>query len=305
MFDFTSDFWSWFIIVPVVVGLIAMALLNVWMSEKPRPKGEEAKPMGHVWDEDLQELNNPLPSWWLKMFYLTIIFAAVYLVLYPGLGSFKGVLDWTQEGQYETELQKAEASYGPIYQAYLSQDVPVLAADDEAMKTGQRLFGTYCAICHGSDAGGGPGFPNLADNDWLYGGNPAQIKTSITQGRNGAMPAWEAMLGQDGVFNVAEYVLSLSGRKVNAGAAALGKQKYDQLCIACHGIDGKGNQALGAPNLTDKVWLYGGSQRAVMHSITNGRNGRMPKHEGFLDEAKIHLLTAYVYSLSAADKPAQ
>lgn len=305
MFDFTSDFWSWFIIVPVVGGLIGLTMLNIWMSEKPRPKGEEAKPMGHVWDENLQELNNPLPKWWLQMFYITIVFSVGYLVLYPGLGVFKGVLGWTQEGQYDTEVNKAAEIYGPIYQAYLEQDVQTLVKDDEALKTGQRLFGTYCAVCHGSDAGGGPGFPNLTDNDWLFGGQPEQIQATITQGRTGAMPAWEQMLGQEGVFNVAEYVLSLSGRKVNEGAARLGKEKFNQICIACHGIDGKGNQALGAPNLTDPVWLYGGSQRAVMQSIAKGRAGKMPKHEGFLDEAKIHLLTAYVYSLSADTQPAR
>lgn len=305
MFDFTSDFWSWFIIIPVVGGLVYLVALNIWMSEKPRPKGEEPKPMGHVWDENLQELNNPLPKWWLQMFYITIVFGAVYLVLYPGLGSFKGMLGWTQEGQYEDEIKKAEDTFGPIYAAYLQQDATTLVSDAEALKTGQRLFGTYCAICHGSDARGGHGFPNLTDNDWLYGSSTEAIKTSINAGRIGAMPPWGAALGQDGVFEVSEYVLSLSGRTVNQARAQKGAEKYKAMCIACHGADGKGNQALGAPNLTDKVWLYGGSQRAVMDSIANGRNGKMPKHEGFLDEAKIHLLTAYVHSLSAEDKPAK
>ena len=305
MFDFTSDFWSWFIIIPVIGGLVYLVALNIWMSEKPRPKGEEPKPMGHVWDEDLQELNNPLPKWWLQMFYITIVFGAVYLVLYPGLGSFKGLFGWTQTGQYEDELQKAEDTFGPIYTAYLKQDATSLMADPDALKTGQRLFGTYCAICHGSDARGGHGFPNLTDNDWLYGDSVAAIKTSIAAGRVGAMPPWGAALGQDGVFEVSEYVLSLSGRNVNQARAQKGSEKYKAMCIACHGADGKGNHALGAPNLTDKVWLYGGSQRAVMDSIANGRNGKMPKHEGFLDEAKIHLLTAYIKSLSAKATPAK
>lgn len=305
MFDFTSDFWSWFIIIPVVVGLVAMIALNMWMTEKPKPKGEEPKPMGHVWDEDLQELNNPLPKWWLQMFYITIFFSIGYLVLYPGLGSFKGLLGWTQEGQYNTEVQKAEETFGPIYANYLKQDATTLMKDPEAHKTGQRLFGTYCAICHGSDARGSHGFPNLRDYDWLYGGTTDAIKVSIAQGRVGSMPPWEAALGKEGVFDVSEYVLSLSGRDVNTARASKGKEKYNQMCVACHGADGKGNLALGAPNLTDNTWLYGGSQRAVIDSISNGRNGKMPKHEGFLDEAKIHLLTAYVYSLSTEDKTAK
>jgi len=301
MFDFTSDFWPWFINVPVVIGLISMYLLIVWMKKRPEEGSLDGEPLDHKWDETLVELNNPMPSWWVNMFYITLIFAAVYLLLYPGLGTWKGLLGWTQAGQYESELEKAEATYGPIYAAYLEQDVIALSKDDEARKTGHRLFSTYCAICHGSDARGSRGFPNLANEDWLYGGSPEAIKTSITQGRNGVMPAWEQILGKEGVFNVAEYVLSLSDRKVNETAARLGQAKFQQLCVSCHAADGTGNQALGAPNLTDNVWLYGGSQRAVIETIANGRSGRMPKHEGFLDEAKIHLLTAYVYGLSAGD----
>ena len=301
MFDFTSDFWPWFINVPVVIGLISMYLLIVWMKKRPEEGSLDGEPLDHKWDETLVELNNPMPSWWVNMFYITLIFAAVYLLLYPGLGTWKGLLGWTQAGQYESELEKAEETYGPIYAAYLEQDVIALSKDDEARKTGHRLFSTYCAICHGSDARGSRGFPNLANEDWLYGGSPEAIKTSITQGRNGVMPAWEQILGKEGVFNVAEYVLSLSDRKVNETAARLGQAKFQQLCVSCHAADGTGNQALGAPNLTDNVWLYGGSQRAVIETIANGRSGRMPKHEGFLDEAKIHLLTAYVYGLSAGD----
>lgn len=306
MFDFTSDFWPWFIAIPVIAGLIGLVVINLWMSKDDKGHGNEPQPMGHVWDEDLQELNNPLPKWWLQMFYITIIFGAVYLVLYPGLGDWKGILGWTQISQYKSELEKADDTFGPIYTRYLQQDASTLMNDAEALKTGQRLFGTYCAICHGSDAGGGQGFPNLRDSDWLYGGSPKDIKASITHGRTGGMPPWGAALGKDGVFNVSEYVLSLSGRNVNTGRANLGKEKFDQICTACHGTDGKGNIALGAANLTDNIWLYGGSQRAVMESISNGRSGKMPKHEGFLDEAKIHLLTAYVYSLSAKNqKPAK
>lgn len=303
MFDFTSAFWSWFIIVPSALGILGMFVLLRWMLKKPSDGSElDGKPMEHSWDEDLVELNNPLPVWWLNMFYITLFFAIGYLVLYPGMGSYKGLLGWTQAGQYEREIQAAEEKFGPIYAKYLAQDIDSLSQNTTALKTGQRLFGTYCAICHGSDAAGTRGFPNLTDVDWLYGGSPENIKASITHGRNGVMPAWEPVLGKEGVFNVAEYVLSLSGRKVNITAARLGQIKFQQLCIACHGTDGKGLHALGAANLTDKVWLYGASQRSVMTSISGGRSGRMPAHQDFLDEAKIHLLTAYVYQLSAGDK---
>ena len=303
MFDFTSEFWPWFITVLSVLGLISMYLLIMWMKKKPKDGSSlDGKPMDHSWDEDLVELNNPMPSWWVNMFVITIVFSFVYLLLYPGLGSWKGLLGWTQAGQYNAELEKADKTYGPIYAAYLEQDVATLGKNDEARKTGHRLFNTYCALCHGSDARGSRGFPNLADKDWLYGGSPEAIKMSIAHGREGSMPAWEQILGKEGVFNVSEYVLSLSGRKVNDTAARLGQDKFKQLCVACHAADGSGKYALGAPNLTDKVWLYGGSQRSVIKSISEGRKGSMPKHEGFLDEAKIHLLTAYVYNLSAGEK---
>ena len=303
MFDFTSNFWPWFITVPVVIGLIAMWWLIKWMDKKPSDGSQlDGEPMDHVWDEDLVELNNPLPSWWKNMFYITIIFSVGYLALYPGLGSFKGLLGWTQTGQYDSELAKADETFGPIYAGYLQKDIVSLAADDDAVKTGRRLFNNYCALCHGSDAAGSHGFPNLTDNDWLYGGTPENIKASISLGRIGAMPPWGQVLGNDGVFNVSEYVLSLSGRETNPTAVAAGKEKYAQLCLACHAADGTGNQALGAPNLADKVWLYGASQRAVMASISDGRTGNMPAHKDFLDEGKIHVLTAYVYSLSAGGK---
>lgn len=298
MFDFTSGFWSWFIILLTVGSFAGVLWLILWMSEKRKEPGAKAETMGHVWDEDLAELNNPLPQWWLIMFYITIAFGAVYLLLYPGLGSFRGLLNWTQHGRYDSEMRAAEETYGPLYEGYLKQDIKTLSANPEALKTGHRLFVNYCAVCHGSDARGATGFPNLRDTDWLYGGDPMQIQASIANGRSGAMPAWEAALGKDGVFNVTEYVISLSGRPVNETAASLGREKYQQMCVACHGADGTGNTAIGAPNLADSVWLYGGSQRAVMDSIANGRQGNMPPHSEFLGEAKVHLLAAYVYSLS-------
>lgn len=298
MADFTSSFWSWYIVIPVVLGIVAMFVLNRWMTDSHRKAGEKAKPMGHVWDEDLQELNNPLPRWWLNLFYITLFFGIGYLILYPGLGTWRGTLGWTETGQYDKEMAAADKEFGPLYGQYLKEDLKALAANPEALKTGERLFVNYCTVCHGSDAGGAPGFPNLRDEDWLYGGDPATIKASILNGRTGAMPAWGAVLGREGVSNVAEYVISLSGRSVNDTIAATGKEKFQQLCAACHGPDGKGNPALGAPNLTDNIWLYGGSKQTIMESIDKGRAGRMPAHAEFLGEAKAHLLAAYVYSLS-------
>jgi len=303
MFDFTSNFWPWFITVPVVIGIIAMWLLVRWMNKKPSDGSQlDGKPLDHVWDEDLVELNNPLPSWWKNMFYITIVFSIGYLALYPGLGKWKGLLNDSQVKQYEREMKKAEETFAPIYASYLEKDVVSLSGDADALKTGRRLFNNYCALCHGSDAAGSHGFPNLTDTDWLYGGSPENIKASIANGRNGAMPAWGQILGNEGVFNVSEYILSLGGRDASPIAVAAGKQKYAQLCVACHAADATGNHALGAPNLTDKVWLYGASQRSVMASIFDGRDGKMPAHKDFLDAGKIHVLTAYVYSLSAGSK---
>lgn len=298
MADFISPFWSWFIILLSLGGIVSMFVLNRWMSEPPRKDESRPKPMGHVWDEDLQELNNPLPRWWLNLFYITLVFSLGYLVLYPGLGSFAGALGWSQEDQYRREVAAVDKQVGPMYEKYSREPLAALALDREAIKTGERLFITYCTGCHGSDARGGPGFPNLRDHDSLWGGDPETLKASIVNGRTGVMPPWGAALGPDGVFNVAEYVLSLSGKRVDPTAAEAGREKFQQLCVACHGPEGKGNPALGAPNLTDNIWLYGGSQKAVMESIDKGRAGRMPAHAEFLGEAKAHLLAAYVYSLS-------
>jgi len=301
MADFTSSFWNWYIIIPTVGGIIACFLLIRWLSTDIKP-GEQAKTMGHVWDEDLEELNNPLPRWWLGMFYITLIFGIVYLLLYPGLGSFQGLLGWTSKSQYQREIDLADAKFGPLFEKYQGMDIVAVADDANARRMGERLFVNYCATCHGSDARGARGFPNLRDNDWLYGGTPDTIKQTIMNGRSGVMPAWEAALGGEaGVADMTEYVFSLSGRNVDQAAAARGAEKYQTLCVACHGADGTGNQALGAPNLTDNIWLYGGSPARVQETIAKGRNGKMPAQE-FLGEAKVHLLAAYVYSLSTGQE---
>jgi cytochrome c oxidase cbb3-type subunit 3 len=266
----------------------------------------ESDTTGHTWDEDLVEYNHPLPRWWIWLFYITIVFSLVYLLLYPGLGSYAGSFKWTSTGQYEEEVKSAEALYGPLYQKFASQDVRQLAADPEARAVGQKLFLNNCAQCHGSDAAGGRGFPNLTDRDWLYGGEPEAIEASIMNGRNGIMPALGPSLGQEGTLDAANYVLSLSGAKHDAARAARGKQTFAAVCSACHGADGKGNQTLGAPNLTDNIWLHGGSEAAIVETITKGRGSNalnpgqsaMPAHKDSLGEAKVRILAAYVYSLS-------
>jgi len=303
MADFTSKFWEWYILILVGLSFVFCFALVIWMSRGRKP-GAKVESHGHVWDGDLEELNNPLPIWWLYMFYITLVFGIVYLLIYPGSGVFAGAFKWSEVGQYEQEMKVAEQKYGPLYEKFRTQDIVAVASNPEALKMGQRLFMTYCTACHGSDAGGGPGFPNLRDKDWLYGGQPETIKASIMDGRNGAMPPWGAVLGSEGVHNVSEYVMSLSGRKVNTEAAGEGKEKFQQLCVACHGADGKGNPAMGAPNLTDNIWLYGGSQAAIMKSMSDGRSGRMPAHGEFLGEAKVHLLAAYIYSLSNKESKA-
>jgi cytochrome c oxidase cbb3-type subunit 3 len=232
------------------------------------------------------------------LFYITVLFALVYLALFPGLGSFGGALGWSSQQRFETEMAAANRQFGPLYEKYLGMDLRAVAADAQAREMGQRLFLNNCAQCHGSDARGSRGFPNLRDGDWLYGGSPEQIQTSIAQGRGGMMPAQAAILGSsDDVKDVAAYVLSLSGRTHDGLRAQRGKPKFAQVCAACHGQDGKGNVMLGAPNLTDGVWLYGGSEPAIIETISKGRNGRMPAHQELLGEAKVHLLAAYLLSL--------
>jgi len=296
MSDFFSEFWTVWIAIGTLGGIAFLMILLVANSSQPLKEGEDPESMGHNWD-GIEELNNPLPLWWLIMFWLTIIFALGYLFLYPGIGSYKGYLDSNNLAEYNAEVMAADAKYNPIYEKYAAIDIATLSKDDSAMRTGGRLFANNCAICHGSDARGARGFPNLTDNDWLYGGQPAQIKTTILNGRHGNMPAWKAILGDDGVKQVASYVLSLSGRKVPADEISAGKEKFSA-CAGCHMATGKGMQALGAPNLTDKIWLYGASRKAIEKTISYGRKGVMPSFKAHLGENKAHIVAAYIYSLS-------
>jgi cytochrome c oxidase cbb3-type subunit III len=241
-----------------------------------------------------------LPNWWRWLFYITIVFGLAYLVVYPGLGSFPGIFKWTSTGQYQTEQARAAERYGPLFGKYAAMEIPAVAADPQAREIGQRLFLNYCAQCHASDARGSRGYPNLADDDWLWGGDPATVKASIVNGRNGLMPPFGPILGEDGVRDAAHYVLSLSGLTHDGLRAARGKELYAANCAACHGSEGKGNPALGAPNLTDRTWLYGGGETSIAETIRKGRNNQMPAWGEFLGDAKAHVLAAYVWGLSNA-----
>jgi len=299
--DFTSGFWNIWIIVLTVLGIAGCALLLWQQSSWKVKKGDQpvaGSTTGHVWDDDLTELNNPLPRWWMWLFYITIIFSVGYLIAYPGLGNLPGTLGWRSTGEHDAEVKQAEAKYGPLFDSYLKKDLKVVAADPQAHAIGERLFLTYCAQCHGSDARGNKGFPNLTDNDWLHGGTPEIIKETILKGRHGVMPPMAAAVGTDkDVDNVANYVLSLSNSAHDPIKAELGKSKF-AACMACHGPGGVGNQALGAPNLSDKIWLYGGSIDTIKETINKGRDNTMPAFGEFLGEPKVHVLAAYVWSLS-------
>ncbi|WP_296049227.1 cytochrome-c oxidase, cbb3-type subunit III [uncultured Alteromonas sp.] len=316
-----SMFWTIWISVITLGTIVGSYLLLRWnlTNYTGHPEGES---MGHEFD-GIVEINNPLPRWWTILFYITIVWSFFYLALYPGLGSWEGFWGWkssnqnvqsleesaqaridAKEGgylvQYDRELDFAAEKFDPIFEAYAKVPVEELVKNEEAVKVGQRLFMQNCSQCHGSDARGNMGFPNLTDDDWLYGGSGAKIKETLTNGRNAAMPAWIDAMGEQGIKETVAYVLSLSGREMEENHDALaeaGKARF-MACAACHGMDGKGNQMLGAPNLTDNTWLYGGSERAITETLTYGRNGVMPSFKKTLGDNKIHVVATYVYSLS-------
>lgn len=298
MSDFVSEFWSYFVAVLTIASILICGIVLKIFSTRLVVKDKPVETMGHVWDGDLEEYNNPLPAWWKNLFYITLVFSFGYLVLFPGLGSFQGVLNWSSKGQFDEEANKAQAKYGPLFEKFAKTDLVVLSNDYEARMMGQRLFLTYCAQCHGSDARGAKGFPNLTDKDWLYGGEPETIKTTILNGRNGIMPPFGQVLGEAGVKATANYVLTLAGKGGDPVLSAKGKELFAANCAACHGPEGKGTPAMGAPNLTDNVWLYGGSETTLIETIAKGRNNMMPAQKEFLGEAKVHLLAAYVLGLN-------
>jgi cytochrome c oxidase cbb3-type subunit 3 len=297
MSDFTSNFWSMYV-AGITIFSISACLLLLWFSGKAKAMTANDNTTGHVWDGDLREMNNPLPRWWVGLFIITIVFAGVYLYLYPGLGNYPGKTGWTSKGQLEAEIAKGNAEVAPLYAKFAAMSVEDVAKDPQAHAIGERLFMNNCSQCHGSDAHGGKGFPNLTDSDWLHGGTPEKIIETITKGRIGQMPVMAPAVGtSDDVKNVANYVLSLSGSPHDSVRANLGKPKF-AVCAACHGADGKGNQAVGAPNLTDNIWLHGYGEAAIITMVTNGKINQMPAQGEKLSEAQIKVLAAYVWAFS-------
>jgi cytochrome c oxidase cbb3-type subunit 3 len=293
--------WSLFVIILTILNIAACFWLLRWTS-KPRTANEKiggGADTGHVWDQDLREYNNPLPKWWLWLFYITIAFGLLYLALFPGLGNFAGIKGWTQSNQYAQERAAVEARAEQLLAPLAALPVAELVNNEQAMSTAHNLFQQNCAQCHGSDGGGATGFPSLADADWQWGSDADSVVATIAQGRIAAMPAWGQVLGEPGVDEAVAYVQALSGQPADATLAAAGKVRFEQVCAACHGVDGRGNPLLGAPNLTDGVWLYGGDAATIKATLLNGRNGQMPAWDGKLGEQRIKLLAAYVTKLAA------
>jgi cytochrome c oxidase cbb3-type subunit 3 len=294
---------SLFIVVLTTLNIAGAVALLWWMR---RPHGEVQKPgaetTGHVWDGDLREYNNPLPRWWLWLFLISVAFAIVYLYLYPGLGSYPGRLGWTSVAQHEAQARQAEAQAQQLLARFAGRPVEDLMKDPAARTVGRNLFANNCAVCHGADGRGAPHFPNLADKDWLWGGDPATVEATIANGRTGVMVAWKDVLGSAGVEDTLAYVLSLSGRSLPAGNVAHGAELFAANCAACHGERGQGNPLLGAPNLTDQIWLHGGTLDAVRETIMNGRQNQMPAQLERLGPVRVRLLAAYVLGLG---EPAQ
>lgn len=300
-----SDFFSstvGLLVAGITLFSIVMCGVLLWVQASKKLKVSldvKSNSTGHVWDEDLQELNNPMPRWWMGLFYITIVFAFAYLYFFPGLGTYEGKSDWSSEGQYRAERKRVEERAAPLFAKFEGLKVEQIAHMPEAKAMGERLFLNNCAQCHGSDARGSRGFPNLTDTDWLYGGTGEAIQTSIVEGRNGMMPPMIAAVGSDdNAKAVAQYVLSFSGRANDPLKAQLGRKIFGEVCAACHGADGKGNQAVGAPNLTDKTWLYGGTEKSIVETIKNGRQGHMPSHQKILTADQIRVVASYVWQMS-------
>ena len=290
-----TSFWSMWIIVLTSVTIVGITW--ILFANRKREQQSADKTTGHEYD-GIQEFDNPLPAWWFYMFVLTIVWGVGYLVIYPGMGNFPGILGWTQIEQHDRQVTAADEKFRSMRDRYMALPVEEIAGDPAVRKMGMRMFGNNCAQCHGADAKGSYGFPNLADGDWIFGGTPDAIKASIANGRQAAMPPWGSIIGDKGVTDVTAYVMSINGRESDSAQVAAGEKVFQTYCVACHGADATGNPALGAPNLKNGIWLYGGTPEQISHSIRAGRNGVMPAHGDTLSEDKIHIITAYVYGLS-------
>jgi cytochrome c oxidase cbb3-type subunit 3 len=291
-----TPFWSAFIIAIVVLNIAGSA----WILFANARDSSPDKTTGHVWDEDLTEYNKPLPLWWVGLFVASIVFGIGYLVVYPGFGSYAGTFAWTSAKEHDRDVAEADAKAAEALAPFRERPVADLEKDPKALAIGHNVFANNCVACHGSAARGGPGFPNLTDNDWLYGGDPEVVVTTITNGRAGVMPPWGAVLGDAGVENVAQFVLALSGQPHDTAKADLGKAQFQTMCVACHGAEGKGNPLVGAPNLTDGTWLYGGDLASIETTLRNGRNGQMPAWGKTLGADRVKLVAAWVLSQSNA-----
>ena len=290
---------SGFVIFFTLISLAGCLWLLWWTARTRVGTGDGSDKTGHVWDGDLEEYNKPLPRWWLGLFVLTVVFAVAYLLYFPGLGNFTGTAGWTQVAEHQADVQRAQERLEQRLASVKDLDLQTLAQDASAMALARNLFAANCSTCHGSDARGARGFPNLADDDWLWGAEEANVLTSIGSGRHGVMPALGSVLGDQGLNEVAAYVFSLSGRQAPADWVAAGEQRFATICAACHGVTARGNPSLGAPNLTDGIWLHGGDLATIRTTIANGRNSEMPAHLQLLGTTKVRLLAAYVRSLSA------
>jgi len=291
-------FWHWFVAAGTIVFTIWCIWLISWSAKQGPQNVADDDLVGHKWDGDIEEWNNPAPKWWLYLYFITIAWAVGYMIAFPSLGNYQGMLGWSQEGQYEAEMQAAAEKYEPIYEKFAAMEFVELSQNDEAQALGKSLFASYCTTCHGSDARGAPGYPNLTDNDWLWGNAEAELIATIGNGRQAAMPVLASALGGDeGIDSMVKYVKSLSGGEADAGATSA-QPMFVALCSVCHGVDGTGNKIFGAPNLTDDTWLYGSSAETVRETIVKGRNGQMPPHGDLFGENRTKILAAYIHSLS-------
>lgn len=303
-----SGFWNVWVWILTLGTLAGCLWLLQSLTTNRKDKQAEKNTTGHVWDGDLVELNNPLPRWWLWLFWITGIYMLIYLVIYPGLGTFAGFGDWSQKNQYEAEMATAEKRYGNVFAAFSGTAIPALSSNPDALRLGRNIFLNRCATCHGSDARGAKGFPNLTDSAWLWGSAPETVVETITNGRSGTMPALGPALGDQGVTEVIAYLRALPRLSAAAPAdpaslapaEAAGQQRFMTFCIGCHGADARGNQALGAPNLTDSDWLHGSADADIRDVLMKGRSNQMPAQSGQLTADRIHVLAAYVLSLGSS-----